>query len=52
MAPKTNHAGRSRSVDTPERRSPRATAANAPTIVGSPRATVTMPATATAPAPM
>ncbi len=57
--PKTNHEGRSRSVPlagrggapAASRRRPRATAANAAHIVGSPRSTVRIPAVATAPAP-
>ena len=53
IAEKTNHPGRSRSRSTPaDLRKPRATAAKAEAMVGSPRATVTIPATATAPAPM
>ncbi len=59
MPPSTNEPGRSRSVrstvpDDVESGPcmPFATAANAPTIVGSPRSTVRMPAVATAPAPM
>ena len=52
MAPKTKAGGRSRSLSTPEERSPRATAAKAPAMAGRPRNTVSSPATATAPAPM
>src|SRR3954465_3231859 len=52
MAPKTKLPGRSRSVLTPELFRPRATAVKAPTMVGRPRSTVRIPATATAPAPM
>ena len=57
--PSTRPPGRSRSVRStgpapapPLPRTPRATATNAPAMVGSPRSTVRMPAVATAPAPM